>query len=325
MARAVGRLKKPRNAGWRALDMEPRAHHLLVGLFTLIVAVAAVVFSLWMTKAGRDSAVKEYQVVFTEPISGLSRGSAVQYNGIKVGEVTLMELDPDNIGRVLVHINVRETLPVSASTRARLAVTSITGAAVIELYGSDPSAPPLTASNDELPTIMATPSSLTQLMSSGEDLMTNITQLITNANNFLSSDNADKISSSLAQLETLLEQLAHSSEGLPQLIASLDDTSAEIHQTMATVRQLVGDQGAGILERADEAMRNIEETTNTVKSLVESNADAIAEGSTGFALLEPTMQSLRQAIENINFLTERINENPAEFLLGKDNIQEFRP
>src|SRR5690625_6500803 len=61
MARAVGRLKKPRNAGWRALDMEPRAHHLLVGLFTLIVAVAAVVFSLWMTKAGRDSAVKEYQ------------------------------------------------------------------------------------------------------------------------------------------------------------------------------------------------------------------------------------------------------------------------
>src|SRR5690625_7813491 len=94
---------------------------------------------------------------------------------------------------------------------------------------------------------------------------------------------------------------------------------------MATVRQLVGDQGAGILERADEAMRNIEETTNTVKSLVASNADAIAEGSTGFALLEPTMQSLRQAIENIHFLTALINENPAQFLLRKDNIQRPRP
>jgi len=317
--------KKPRNAGWRALDMEPRAHHLLVGLFTLIVAVAAVVFSLWMTKAGRDSAVKEYQVVFTDPISGLSRGSAVQYNGIKVGEVTLMELDPQNIGRVLVHINVRESLPVSASTRARLAITSITGSAVIELYGSNPDAPPLTASNDELPKIMATPSSLTQLMSSGEDLMTNITQLITNANNFLSADNADKLSGSLAQLETLLEQLSHSSEGLPQLIASLDETSTEIRQTMSTVHQLLDDQGSSILDRADQAMRNLEETTNAVKSLVESNSDAIAEGSTGFALLEPTMQSLRQAIENINFLTERINENPAEFLLGKDNIQEFSP
>src|SRR5690625_6573250 len=91
MARAVGRLKKPRNAGWRALDMEPRAHHLLVGLFTLIVAVAAVVFSLWMTKAGRDSAVNGYQVGFTAPISGLTRGSALQSHGSNVGDVGLRE------------------------------------------------------------------------------------------------------------------------------------------------------------------------------------------------------------------------------------------
>src|SRR5699024_12823543 len=84
-------------------------------------------------------------------------------------------------------------------------------------------------------------------------------------------------------------------------------------------------QGSSRLDRAHQAMRNLAETTTAVKSLVESNSDAIAEGSTGFALLEPTMQSLRQAIENINFLTDRINENPAEFLLGKDNIQEFSP
>lgn len=318
--------KTPRNAGWRALNMEPRAHHLLVGLFTLIVSVAAIVFSLWMTKAGRDTAVKEYQVVFSFPISGLSRGSAVQYNGIKVGEVTLMELDPNNIGRVLVDINVRENLPVSTSTKARLAITNITGAAVIELYGSDPDAPPLVATHeDKLPKIMATPSSLTQLMSSGEDLMTNITQLITNANNFLSPDNADKLGNSLAQLETLLEQLANSSEGLPQLIDNLDKTSTQISHTMDTVNELLNEQGTSIFKRVDEAMGNIEAATATVRNMVESNADAISEGSTGFALLEPTMQALRQAIENINNLTERINENPADFLLGKDNIQEFQP
>src|SRR5699024_12493588 len=201
MAPVAVLLKEPRPAGWRALDMEPRAHHLLVGLFTLIVAVAAVVFSLWMTKAGRDAAVKQYQVVFTDPISGLSRGSAVQYNGIKVGEVTLMELDPQNIGRVLVHINVRESLPVSASTRARLAITSITGSAVIELYGCNPDAPPLTASNDELPKIMATPSSLTQLMSGGEALWPIIPKLSPNPKNFPPPSNADDLTVTLAHLE----------------------------------------------------------------------------------------------------------------------------
>ena len=237
-----------------------------------------------------------------------------------------MELDPNNIGRVLVDINVRESLPVSTSTKARLAITNITGAAVIELYGSDPDAPPLVATHeDELPKIMATPSSLTQLMSSGEDLMTNITQLITNANNFLSPDNADKLGNSLAQLETLLEQLANSSEGLPQLIDNLDKTSTQISHTMDTVNELLNEQGTSIFKRVDEAMGNIEAATATVKNMVESNTDAISEGSTGFALLEPTMQALRQAIENINNLTERINENPADFLLGKDNIQEFQP
>lgn len=306
--------------------MEPRAHHLLVGLFTLIVAVAAIIFSLWMTKAGRDTANKAYQVVFTEPISGLNRGSAVQYNGIKVGEVTLMQLDPHNIGRVLVDINVRESLPVTASTRARLAITSITGAAVIELYGSDPDAPPLTASGeDELPKIIAIPSSLTQLMSSGEDLMTNITQLITNANKFLSPTNADKIDNSLSQLETLLEQLSNGSEGLPQLIANLDKTSVEISQTMNTINTLLTEQGAEILERTNDAMLNLQKSTALIQELIHANAESFSEGSTGFALLEPTMQALRQAIENINYLTERINENPAEFLLGKDNIQEFQP
>src|SRR5690625_420504 len=305
--------------------MEPRAHHLLVGLFTLIVAVAAIVFSLWMTKAGQDTATKEYQVVFTEAISGLSRGSAVQYNGIKVGEVMQMQLDPKNIGRVLVDITVRESLPVSQSTKARLAVTSITGSAVIELYDSDPNAPALVAQDGGLPKIMATPSSLTQLMSSGEDLMNNVTQLINNANAFLSPDNADKLGNSLEQLQTLLAQLAHSSEGLPQLIQNLDETSEDVSQTMKTVHQLIEGDGTGILDRANQAMQNVDDATRAIKNLIENNADAISEGSTGFALLEPTMQSMRQAIENINYLTQRLNENPAEFLLGKDNIQEFQP
>jgi len=307
--------------------MEPRAHHLLVGLFTLIVVVAAIVFSLWMTKAGRDTETKSYQVVFTDAIGGLSRGSAVQYNGIKVGEVVQMALDPDDISRVLVDITVRASLPVTESTKARLAVTSITGSAVIELYDSNPGhSPVLIAKNgDTLPKIIATPSSLSQLMSSGEDIMTNISQLVSNANNFLSPDNAEKLNQSLTQLETLLTQLTHSSEGVPDLVKSLNETSESVTQTVQSMQKLLDDQGSDILKQANQAVKNVDEATAQVKRIIDANAQAISEGSTGFALLEPTMQSLRQAIENINNLTQRLNENPAEFLLGRDHIQEFQP
>ncbi|MGR9787312.1 MlaD family protein, partial [Escherichia coli] len=33
--------------------METRAHHVLIGLFTILVALAALVFCLWLTKVGQ--------------------------------------------------------------------------------------------------------------------------------------------------------------------------------------------------------------------------------------------------------------------------------
>ena len=67
--------------------METRAHHVLIGLFTVLAVGCALLFALWMGKSSVDSEFKLYDVVFTEAVSGLSVGSTVQYSGIKVGDV----------------------------------------------------------------------------------------------------------------------------------------------------------------------------------------------------------------------------------------------
>ena len=67
--------------------MEPRAHHVLIGLFTVLTVGAALLFALWLNKAGADRAFTDYEVIFNEAVTGLSQGSAVQYSGIKVGDV----------------------------------------------------------------------------------------------------------------------------------------------------------------------------------------------------------------------------------------------
>ena len=46
--------------------METRAHHVLIGLFTVIVVAAALLFSLWLAKSSVDTEFKEYEVVFNE-------------------------------------------------------------------------------------------------------------------------------------------------------------------------------------------------------------------------------------------------------------------
>ncbi len=91
--------------------METRAHHVMIGLFSVIVVVGAMLFGLWLAKSSVDSAFQDYEVVFNEAVSGLSQGSSVQYSGIKVGDVISLRLDPKDPRRVLARIRLTGQTP----------------------------------------------------------------------------------------------------------------------------------------------------------------------------------------------------------------------
>ncbi|MFC6671584.1 MlaD family protein [Marinobacterium aestuariivivens] len=123
--------------------METRAHHVIIGLFTLLGLGLALAFGLWLAKSGNDRDTLRYRVVFSEPVSGLTEGSLVQYNGLRVGEVSRLQLDPQDPRRVWADIEVSQSTPVNQGTRARQAIANITGAANILLSSGALDAPPL--------------------------------------------------------------------------------------------------------------------------------------------------------------------------------------
>ena len=145
--------------------MEPRAHHVLIGLFTVLMVAAALGFALWLSKTSSDQELRDYDVIFNEAVSGLSQGSAVQYSGIKVGDVISLRLDPQDPRKVRAHIRVSATTPIKQNTRARLSITGITGAALIQLHGGTPESPILESQDDRREEIIADPSPLSRLMS----------------------------------------------------------------------------------------------------------------------------------------------------------------
>ena len=106
--------------------MEPRAHHVLIGMFTVAIVSAMLVFALWLGKSSADKQFNYYEVIFTEAVSGLSQGSAVQYSGIRVGDVTSLTLDPQDPRKVHANIRITGTTPIKEDTRARLTITNIT-------------------------------------------------------------------------------------------------------------------------------------------------------------------------------------------------------
>src|ERR1700722_15616427 len=100
--------------------METRANYVLIGLFTLAVIAGGFGFVYWFSTVGGAGARANYRIVFDGSVSGLYAGAAVLFNGIRVGEVTALTLDPAAPRSVVAMISVDKRIAVRADTAGRL-------------------------------------------------------------------------------------------------------------------------------------------------------------------------------------------------------------
>ncbi|WP_233437217.1 MlaD family protein [Vreelandella alkaliphila] len=181
--------------------MEPRAHHVLIGLFTLGTAAAALLFALWMSYAAGERNYQPYRILFERSVSGLSIGSKVQYNGIEVGDVTELTLNPDDPRQVIASVRVYEDTPVKTDTRAKLAFASITGSMSVQLYGGTPESPRLVNQTDSMaPFINADPSPIATLFDEGETMIQNINSILINVNELFNDGNREQAGTILTSI-----------------------------------------------------------------------------------------------------------------------------
>ncbi|WP_130619610.1 MlaD family protein [Dyella amyloliquefaciens] len=312
--------------------METRAHHVLIGLFTMIVVVAALLFGLWLAKSSSDRQFSYYQVVFNEAVTGLSQGSAVQYNGIKVGDVTQLKLDKQDPRKVLAWIRLGGDTPVRQDTHAKLALTGVTGLAVIQLSGGSPGSPPLESKTGELPVIVADPSPLSRILANGEDLVMNINDVVARASALLSPENMDRISRTLDHLDKATGAIADQRDDIRTLLKQLAEASKQANDTLAqtqklvqTANGLVDNQGKATLDSARNALASVERVTANMDQLLSDNRAAINGGMQGFSELAPAIRELRDAAGSLRGVTRRLDDNPTGFLLGRDRSKEFVP
>lgn len=123
--------------------METRANHALVGAFTLLVLAAAFGFVWWFAAAGQNRERAIYRIQFQGAVSGLTPGSGVLFNGIRVGDVTSLNFDPQDPAKVVARVEVFKNTPVRSDTRTRLEMTGLTGGAAIQMTGGSQTAPAL--------------------------------------------------------------------------------------------------------------------------------------------------------------------------------------
>ncbi len=134
--------------------METRANYLMIGGFVLGVLAFAFIFVFWISNfAGGGN---RYRIVFERSVAGLTSGSSVSFNGIKVGEVQTFALDPKDGRKVQVVISVDDKTPVREDSRARIHSQGLTGGTGIQITPGTPKSPLLVPTDkDPIPTIQA--------------------------------------------------------------------------------------------------------------------------------------------------------------------------
>jgi phospholipid/cholesterol/gamma-HCH transport system substrate-binding protein len=307
--------------------METRANHVLIGLFTIIVSILAVLFALWAANWQSNRAWDNYDIEFTEAVTGLSTGGIVQYNGINVGEVKRLSLDPKDPRKVIARIRVAADTPVKVDTKAKLAFVGLTGVAQIQLTGGLPESPRLEGTPDRpVPVIQTEPSALQNIALAAGDIAERV-RLI------LSDENIDRISKTLDDVNQLTTTLAGEKQDIAALIANLRTASAEINTTMKqvqgslnTVDKEVIARMPALVDKLDHTLAGLDKASNNANAILGDNREAIADFSqNGLGQVGPTLAELRVLVRDLRRVAGRLDQNPAGYLTGNTQPKEFEP
>jgi phospholipid/cholesterol/gamma-HCH transport system substrate-binding protein len=191
--------------------METRAPYTLVGLLVIVAIGMIFGFVYWLNNTGGLSKRTVYEIQFENSVSGLLKGAAVLFNGIRVGEVTNLQLSQDDPRKVSATVAVAADTPIRADTHVGLEFQGLTGAPVIALEGRGKM--PLVASAG-VPVLKADPTAGVSMTRAARDALLQLQGLI--------SESSEPLHSTLTNLSTFSAALARNSDRLDGIISGLE-------------------------------------------------------------------------------------------------------
>jgi phospholipid/cholesterol/gamma-HCH transport system substrate-binding protein len=266
--------------------METRANYSLIGLFTLAVLAATFGFIYWI--GGRDGSARgePLRVVFSGSVQGLSRGSNVLFNGIRVGEVTDLRFLPDDPKRVVATISVDKFTPIKADTRARLEYQGLTGVASVGLSGGDSAAMALApAPGQPLAVIYAERSDFQDILETVRDLSRKVDDTLTRVNRVVE-EAEGPITRTVRNVEKFSQALEQNSGGVGGFLASVSSAADKIGPLAARLEVTVANADNFLKAfEPDRVSRILNNTENFTRALGDnkSNLDQIFKEASVFS------------------------------------------
>lgn len=271
--------------------MESNSHYRVVGLSVLLLLAGLIAAGVWLSIGFNKLNYNLFAIYMNESVSGLTVESLVKYNGVKVGYIKKITIDPNYPQTVRLVIAIDSKTPVTPNTYATLITQGLTGSTYLGLGWSKQNIGSLRKiPNEPYPVIMTKPSFYSEIETTLRDIgnavkeifsdknIENVNQIIASLKNITKviNDNDENINKSLSKLPVVIDNFG-------QMIDSITDASDEVKKTMKSgkegfdkiTRQAITPTVL-FLRRLDGIAENLEQISEQIKQ----NPSVIIRGTT---------------------------------------------
>ena len=275
--------------------METKANYLMIGGFVLGILAFAFVFVFWMSNFAGGG--KRYFIVFEGSVSGLTTGSSVGLNGIKVGEVQSLALDPEDARKVQVLIGVDENTPIRENSRANIQSMGLTGGSGVQISAGTPESPFLVATEaDPIPVIKADRAMGQGLFDAAPAVMNNANTLLSKLNDVVD-ENQKSVHTTITNVEGFTTMINERKDDISMAIKDLREAAQSFKDLSAKLQVSLGDNMSGLTLSAKESLQEF--------------GNFMREG--------------RRTAVTANRILDKFEDDPKGFLLGGSQVPEYTP
>jgi len=315
--------------------MEKNANYALVGLSTLILTVALVVFVVWLARLRINAEYDLYDIVFAGPVRGLNEGGEVHFNGIKVGEVTKIALDKTNPSNVIARVRVTEDVPIRVDSFATLEPQGITGLNYVQISAGTSTRPLLVdaacknvgMTRECIPVLHSQRSAISDLLEGGGTVLTSTIEALHRVNEVLSDENIKTFSATLSDAQAVTAELRERKSIIADAqsaVQRIDEAAGQIAELSKTTNGLVAGDGKTMVKNLADASAEAKAAAADARAMIGRLQGPTAEFATnGLPQVTAAVIQLQNSAEALERLVNEIQSSPTG-ALAKPKAEEVK-
>ena len=274
--------------------METKANYKKVGLFVIGFFAAFLVFVLWITNVGLGPRKKEYDIYFTGSVSGLNEGSSVNYRGVPIGTVNLIEIEEQNVEQIRVHVLIDPQITIRETMVASLEMQGITGSAYVQINGGNQIDSPLSQEiGNDYPIIPSRPSLLEEVTSSAPKIIHKVNEITDSLVKWFSDENQRSFGEILSNVHAITE--------------SFDPNNKEGHELMVSLHNAA--------DNLNKTLQDLSGVSHEIQKILGENRKGLQEFSnSGLTAFTKFLQEGRDTLTTFRRIGESIERSPTRFL-----------